>query len=119
MNCQKHTFSGHCGANMGYFTALPHLGVAAARELVAKRDAWLAGADPGDKKPRTLTRLYNDRPTWLDLAHRALDAAVFVAYGRPWFRTCETAIVIMAETPFRFRLKPVLQTRFRRVCRCL
>jgi hypothetical protein len=55
----------------------------AARELVAKRDAWLAGTDPGDKKPRTLTRLYNDRPTWLDLAHRALDAAVCAAYGWP------------------------------------
>jgi len=50
----------------------------AARELVAKRDEWLAGAD---KKPRHLTRLYNERPTWLDLAHKKLDAAVFAAYG--------------------------------------
>ncbi len=56
---------------------------AAARELVAKRDAWLAGTAPGDKKPRTLTRLYNDRPTWLDLAHRSLDATVSAAYGWP------------------------------------
>jgi len=38
---------------------------------------------PGDKKPRTLTRLYDERPTWLDLAHRTLDAAVFAAYGWP------------------------------------
>jgi hypothetical protein len=30
---------------------------------------------------RTLTNLYNQRPTWLDLAHRQLDAAVFAAYG--------------------------------------
>jgi hypothetical protein len=30
---------------------------------------------------RTLTRLYNDRPTWLDQAHARLDAAVFAAYG--------------------------------------
>ena len=30
---------------------------------------------------RTLTNLYNERPTWLDLAHRQLDAAVFAAYG--------------------------------------
>ena len=29
----------------------------AARELVEKRDAWLAGNDSADKKPRTLTRL--------------------------------------------------------------
>jgi len=32
-------------------------------------------------KKRTLTNLYNARPTWLDMAHRALDAAVFAAYG--------------------------------------
>jgi type II restriction/modification system DNA methylase subunit YeeA len=30
---------------------------------------------------RTLTNLYNDRPTWLDQAHRKLDEAVFAAYG--------------------------------------
>jgi len=53
----------------------------ASRELVQRRDAWIAGTDPGDKKPRTLTRLYNERPTWLDLAHRTLDAAVATAYG--------------------------------------
>ena len=32
---------------------------------------------------RTLTNLYNERPTWLDNAHRALDAAVSAAYGWP------------------------------------
>jgi hypothetical protein len=32
-------------------------------------------------KKRTLTNLYNQRPAWLDLAHRKLDAAVFAAYG--------------------------------------
>ena len=32
---------------------------------------------------RTLTNLYNARPTWLDNAHRKLDAAVFTAYGWP------------------------------------
>jgi len=30
---------------------------------------------------RTLTNLYNERPTWLDLAHRKLDEAVFADYG--------------------------------------
>ena len=30
---------------------------------------------------RTLTNLYNQRPAWLDLAHKKLDAAVFAAYG--------------------------------------
>jgi type II restriction/modification system DNA methylase subunit YeeA len=32
---------------------------------------------------RTLTSLYNERPAWLDLAHRRLDEAVFAAYGWP------------------------------------
>jgi hypothetical protein len=55
----------------------------AARALVAQRDAWLnpAGASEAELKKRTLTNLYNARPTWLDLAHRKLDAAVLNAYG--------------------------------------
>jgi len=32
---------------------------------------------------RTLTNLYNQRPAWLDNAHRRLDEAVFAAYGWP------------------------------------
>ena len=57
----------------------------AARALVAQRDAWLhpAGASEAELKKRTLTNLYNARPTWLDLAHRKLDAAVLDAYGWP------------------------------------
>lgn len=41
-------------------------------------------AKPGheaDLKKRTLTNLYNQRPAWLDNAHKALDAAVAAAYG--------------------------------------
>ena len=34
-------------------------------------------------KKRTLTKLYNDRPAWLDMAHKRLDAAVAAAYGWP------------------------------------
>jgi hypothetical protein len=34
-------------------------------------------------KQRTLTNLYNERPTWLDLAHNSLDVAVAAAYGWP------------------------------------
>ena len=30
---------------------------------------------------RTLTNLYNQRPAWLDMAHKTLDEAVFAAYG--------------------------------------
>jgi hypothetical protein len=35
------------------------------------------------RKKRTLTNLYNERPAWLDHAHRDLDAAVAAAYGWP------------------------------------
>jgi type II restriction/modification system DNA methylase subunit YeeA len=57
----------------------------AASELVTKRDAWL---NPPDAKPetlakRTLTNLYNERPSWLADLHRKLDQAVFAAYGWP------------------------------------
>jgi len=34
-----------------------------------------------DLAERTLTKLYNQRPAWLDAAHKALDAAVAAAYG--------------------------------------
>jgi type II restriction/modification system DNA methylase subunit YeeA len=32
-------------------------------------------------KKRNLTNLYDERPTWLDNAHRQLDEAVAAAYG--------------------------------------
>ncbi|MGD0829353.1 MAG: DNA methyltransferase [Terracidiphilus sp.] len=56
-----------------------------ARELVRLRDAWLnpPGIAPEELKKRTLTNLYNQRPEWLANAHRALDEAVFAAYGWP------------------------------------
>ena len=41
-------------------------------------------AKPGhenDLRTRTLTNLYNQRPTWLAIAHEALDKAVAAAYG--------------------------------------
>lgn len=66
----------------------------AAKELVEQRDRWLnpkvtvisevtvtSGASEAEKKKRTLTNLYNARPTWLDLAHKKLDETVFAAYG--------------------------------------
>ena len=57
----------------------------AARRLVELRDGWLnpPGLDPADLAKRTLTNLYNQRPTWLANAHGDLDAAVFAAYGWP------------------------------------
>jgi hypothetical protein len=81
---------------------------AAARRLNELRENWLNPAEwvdwvitpeeekagfpkrpvakPGheaDLKKRTLTNLYNARPAWLDLAHKALDQAVAAAYSWP------------------------------------
>ncbi len=79
---------------------------AAAGELNRLREAWLNPPDfvrvepevvpgyPDRVLPRdpeaaavlrthTLTNLYNDRPAWLDMAHRRLDVAVAAAYGWP------------------------------------
>ena len=70
----------------------------AAKELVEQRDRWLnpesqvtvtlkvtvtsgESTSGAEKKKRTLTNLYNARPTWLELAHKRLDEAVFAAYG--------------------------------------
>jgi type II restriction/modification system DNA methylase subunit YeeA len=77
-----------------------------ARRLNELREAWLNPPDLVERVPevvsgypdrilpvspkaaavlkkRTLTNLYNDRPAWLDNAHRDLDAAVAAAYGWP------------------------------------
>jgi hypothetical protein len=58
---------------------------AAAKDLVEKRDRWLnpEGASEAELKKRTLTNLYNQRPTWLGLAHKKLDQAVLDAYAWP------------------------------------
>jgi hypothetical protein len=55
----------------------------AARELHRLREGWLApeGASAQEIAHRTLTNLYNERPTWLDQAHARLDEAVLDAYG--------------------------------------
>jgi type II restriction/modification system DNA methylase subunit YeeA len=58
---------------------------ASARALVQRRDAWLnpPAASETVLKERTLTNLYNERPTWLETVHMALDQAVLDAYGWP------------------------------------
>lgn len=55
----------------------------AAKDLIEQREHWLntEGLTPTEQKKHTLTNLYNQRPTWLDLAHQRLDKAVFAAYG--------------------------------------
>ena len=57
----------------------------AAEALDRLRSRWLEprDADPKELAGRTLTRLYNGRPTWLVDAHGRLDAAVLAAYGWP------------------------------------
>lgn len=46
---------------------------------------------------RTLTKLYNQRPQWLDDAHRDLDAAVAAAYGWPADISEEDALAKLLE----------------------
>jgi type II restriction/modification system DNA methylase subunit YeeA len=57
----------------------------AAKRLVELRDGWLSppGLSDEDLSTRTLTNLYNHRPTWLANAHADLDRAVLNAYGWP------------------------------------
>ncbi len=58
---------------------------AAAKRLVELRDGWMnpPGASEAELKKRTLTNLYNERPTWLSNSHARLDAAVLAGYGWP------------------------------------
>lgn len=76
---------------------------AASKELVQLRDAWLnpPGLTPAELKKRTLTNLYNQRPTWLQLAHKKLDEAVFAAYGWPSDLTDEQILELLLELNFQ------------------
>ena len=58
---------------------------AAARELDDLRNGWLnpPHVSATEIKKLTLTNLYNQHPTWLQLAHEKLDTAVDAAYGWP------------------------------------
>ena len=57
----------------------------AAGDLDRLRQGWLNPPNlPTDElELRTLTNLYNQRPTWLSDAHHGLDIAVLAAYGWP------------------------------------
>ena len=56
-----------------------------AAELNRLREGWLNpdGIGATELRRRTLTNLYNKRPTWLNNIHTTLDAAVAEAYGWP------------------------------------
>ena len=57
----------------------------AARELDKLREGWLnpTGLTASQLKQRTLTNLYNARPTWLKNLHEQVDHAVADSYGWP------------------------------------
>ena len=54
---------------------------AAGRPLVRRSAIMAAAAKDARLKNRTLTKLYNERPIWLRLAHEQLDRAVLAAYA--------------------------------------
>jgi hypothetical protein len=52
-----------------------------ARALMRQSAIMAAAAKDVRLKKRTLTNLYNERPTWLKLVHEKLDRAVLAAYA--------------------------------------
>ncbi len=52
-----------------------------ARPLIRQSAIMAAAAQDARLKKRTLTNLYNERPTWLRIAHQQLDRAVLAAYA--------------------------------------
>ena len=52
-----------------------------ARELIRQSAIMARAAKDKNLKKRTLTNLYNERPTWLRIAHERLDRAVLCAYA--------------------------------------
>ena len=54
---------------------------AEARGLIRQSAIMAAAAKDSRLKKRTLTNLYNERPTWLRLCHEKLDRAVLAAYA--------------------------------------
>jgi hypothetical protein len=63
----------------------PRVRAIAAQALDDTRSAWLdpPNTPEAELKKRTLTNLFNERPTWLLNLHAALDRAVWDAYGWP------------------------------------
>jgi len=59
------------------FADVPH----EARGLIRQSAIMAAAAKDANLKKRTLTNLYNQRPTWLKLAHAELDRSVLAAYA--------------------------------------
>jgi hypothetical protein len=64
-------------------TALSGTSPKSAGEKTARQNESADLGEAGKGPKRTLTNLYNARPTWLELAHKKLDEAAFAAYGWP------------------------------------
>ena len=84
----------------------------AALKLNELRENWLNPKHPDGSpalseaqlKKRTLTHLYNERPTWLELAHLDLDRAVLAAYGWP----SEWAEALQPKRDAQGKVNPIL-----------
>jgi hypothetical protein len=77
-----------------------------AREMIRQSAIMARAAKDPKLKKRTLTNLYNERPTWLRLLHDKLDRAVLAAYAAidaegDW---CEDWAEVWIETGAGFRL---------------
>ena len=70
------------------------------RPLIRHFALMVQAAQSPDLKKRTLTNLYNDRPTWLKLAHEKLDRTVLAAYAAidPQGRWSEDWATLYTET---------------------
>jgi len=82
----------------------------AARELNLLRSGWLNPINPPglsdeDLSKRTLTNLYNARPSWLRQAHERLDAAVIDAYE--WSATITDDEILASLLSLNLEREPV------------
>jgi hypothetical protein len=72
--CEQHVASVTYSVNFFDVPADP-------RPLIRRSAIMAAAAKDSRLKKCTLTNLYNERPTWLKLAHETLDRAVLAAYA--------------------------------------
>jgi type II restriction/modification system DNA methylase subunit YeeA len=63
------------------------------------RTGWLnpEEATEDELRVRTLTNLYNERPSWLENAHEQLDQAVHAAYGWPYPLDADDVLARLVE----------------------
>jgi len=85
----------------------------AAKDLNELRESWLNPPEGTigliELKKRTPTNLYNERPTWLDLAHKRLDEAVFLAYG--WDSSLPVSEILERLLALNMEREPVKNTQ--------